>query len=114
MSYYLYVTRKDDPLSETGPEITRSEWEAIVAADPDLAMADPPGKKAGDPTVYAMWPSYHGSDDPIWFELFEGSISFNFHGSAIGGDLDPAILSKLRAIAASVDSQIISELGERF
>ena len=29
MSYYIYVTRKDDPLDETGPEITRAEWEAF-------------------------------------------------------------------------------------
>jgi hypothetical protein len=114
MSYYIYVTRKDDPLDETGPEITRAEWEAIVAADPDLTLADPPNKKAGDPTVYAMWADYYADGGEIWFELDWGNICINLHGWAIGEKIDPAILFKLRRFAAKTGGQIISELDERF
>jgi hypothetical protein len=114
VSYYICVTRKDDPFGQAGPEITRGEWQAIVDADPDLTMADPPGKNVKDPGIYAMWADFYPNEGPIWFELSDGSISINLHGGAIGEDIDPEILSKLRSFAASTGGYIISELGERF
>jgi hypothetical protein len=114
VSYYLYVTRKDDPFGEAGPEITRGEWQAIVDADADLTMADPPGKNVKDPGIYAMWADYYPNEGPIWFGLSEGNISINLHGGAIAEDINPGIIAKLRSFAAITGGYITSELGECF
>lgn len=112
MSYYLFVTRKPDPTEDDGPEISALEWQAVVAADPALVLADPPGKKPHDQGIYAVW-NGHPCGYPIWFELREGSVAVNLHAGAVGGEIDREILAKLRSFARQLKSNIVSELGEQ-
>jgi len=105
VSIYVFVTRKADPLEDEGPDISLSEWEALVRADSDLALRDPPNKFPKDKTVYAVWESYPGGY-PAWFGLAGGNIQVK--------GVDTALLTKLRAFAAKLDARIVSEEGETF
>jgi hypothetical protein len=104
LSIYVYVTRKPDPLEE-GPDISQSEWEALVRADPDLALRDPPDKFPKDKTIYAVWESYPAGY-PAWFGLTGGNIEVK--------GINAALLTKLRAFAAKLGARIVSEEGEAF
>jgi hypothetical protein len=115
VSYYIYVTRNPDFLEdpESAPDpISRDEWEAIIAVDETLEIVEPPNKNPNDPGVYAVW-NGHPSGDLFWFDLSEGRISVNLHGGAIGEEIDPAVLARMRRFALKLRAQIISELGEK-
>ncbi|MFF3691087.1 hypothetical protein [Streptomyces sp. NPDC002187] len=38
MGYDVHITRRENWWDEQGPDISTQEWEAVVAADPDLVM----------------------------------------------------------------------------
>jgi hypothetical protein len=105
MSIYVYVTRKPDPLEASGHDIEAREWIALIESDPDLSIADPPNRFAGDRRTYAVWTSYPGGY-PAWFCLSDGNIEVK--------GIDEAILAKLRSFASKLNARIVSELGEEF
>ena len=106
MGIYVYVTRKEDPLDEEeGNNISAEEWRAVVDADPDLALRDPPDKAQKDRTIYSAWDSYPGGYT-AWFGLAFGNIEVK--------GIDEALLAKLRTFAAKLDGRIVSEEGESF
>jgi hypothetical protein len=106
MSNYVYVTRKSDPLSDTGPQISANEWVEVVANDRDLAIADPPDRSPGyTEAIYAVWNEYPGGY-PAWFGLAYGNIEVK--------GLDESILVKLRGFAQKLNARIVSEEGEEF
>jgi hypothetical protein len=105
MSICVYVTRKPDPLDPDGPDISLSEWKAVVSADPDLALRDPPDKGPRDKTIYAVWESFPGGY-PAWFGLVDGSIEVK--------GMDAVLLTKLRVFSSKLGARIVSEEGELF
>ncbi|HXQ39927.1 MAG TPA: hypothetical protein VN821_01575 [Candidatus Udaeobacter sp.] len=105
MRIYVLVTRKEGPLDDAGPQITRDEWLRLVANDPDLSLQDPPDRSPADKAVYAAWTNYPGGY-AAWFGLVNGNIEVK--------GIDDALLGKLRAFAAALGARIISEEGEEF
>ncbi|HEX3504640.1 MAG TPA: hypothetical protein VHU22_14715 [Xanthobacteraceae bacterium] len=106
MSIYVYVTRRADPLDDTGPKITRDEWLQLIAEDPELSLEDPADRFPGyKDAIYAAWKNYPGGYT-AWFVWFGGNIEIK--------GLDEALLGKLRAFAAPLNARIVSEEGEEF
>jgi hypothetical protein len=105
MSIYVFVTRRDDPLDSTGPEITFDEWRQAVASDADLKIEKPPDIQPANQIDYAVWNAYPG-DYPAWFGFVDGNIEVK--------GIDDALLSKLRIMASKLQARIVSEEGELF
>jgi hypothetical protein len=104
MSVYYSVTRSSGPFAKDGREISEAEWQAIVAADPDLQFEEP-GSTLGlrYPGTWAVWHSYP-SGYPAWFALRGGDIEVK--------GIDDALLGKLRGFATILGARIFCETGE--
>jgi hypothetical protein len=105
VSIYVFVTRRNDPLDETGPAITEDEWLKLVRDDPDLSKEEPPDRFPRDNTSYAAWKNYPGGYT-AWFGLAGGNIEIK--------GIDEALLGKLRSFAKALNARIVSEEGEEF
>ena len=97
MGYELHINRSSDQSGGDGPPITRAEWDAHVAADPEL-MPDPvnPG--------CVLWSGPSTLADPwlLWSE--PGSISTKYP--------DAALIAKMARIAAYFGAQVQGDDGE--
>jgi hypothetical protein len=104
MSVYYYVTRNSGPFVKGGREISEAEWRAVVAADPELAIAAP-GDSDGMPrnAVWAVW-NYYPGGYPGWFGLIRGDIELK--------GLDEDLFGKLQSFASALGARIYCESGE--
>ena len=98
MGYDLHITRADEWLESDQYPITREEWIALVAADPELKFDEP-----NDPH-FAVWPGPCSYPDGTWFDWSEGRISTK--------NPDQAILAKLLQMATLLQAKVQGDDGE--
>lgn len=97
MGYDLHITRKEFWADEDGPEITHEEWNAYVAADPELTQ-DPINSE----TDYL----YTQGEDvwPLWWS--DGEISTK--------NPEKSMVIKFVAIAESLGARAQGDDGEYY
>ena len=111
MSVYVFVTRRDDPLTSEGPEISKEEWTALTTHDAELVVAteqdlNPDKRERGTEAVGDVFWNAHPEVPQFWLEWVEGQIEVK--------NPDEACLRKLAGIAHALGAQLISENGELF
>ncbi|MEL6233119.1 MAG: hypothetical protein AAFR46_01805 [Pseudomonadota bacterium] len=97
MGYELHITRRADWCDE-GDDITRAEWRALAAADPDLRLSD-----EADPMLMA---DFQTADGPWPFVWFEGRIDVK--------SPPPAVIRKMHALALAFDARLQGDDGELY
>jgi hypothetical protein len=97
MGYDLHITRADNWAENEGAEITRAEWLAFVASDPELR----PDPDNGDD--YALWSGKCSYPDP-WFCWWRGNIQTK--------NPDKAIVTKMLQIATRLGARVQGDDGE--
>jgi hypothetical protein len=104
MSIYYYITKRSGPFVREGPDISETEWRAVVSADPDLSLEvpEPPTRLPRD-AVWAAWRSYPGGY-PAWFALNKGDVEVK--------GMDDALFGKFRQLALALEARIFCETGE--
>ena len=107
MSVYYYISPNSGPFVKEGRrEITEVEWQAAVAADPDLELKQPEesGPRGADCGLWAVWHSYPGGY-PGWFVLLK-------NGDVEAKGMDEAIFGKFKQLASALGARIFCETGE--
>ena len=97
MGYDLHITRAKHWAENESREITRDEWFALVAGDPDLTL-DPVN---GDD--FALWSGRCRYPEP-WFNWWRGNISSK--------NPDQLIIAKMIQIAAKLGARVQGDDGE--
>ncbi|WP_329136461.1 hypothetical protein OG552_24765 [Streptomyces sp. NBC_01476] len=107
MGYDVYITRRASWWAEEGARITPQEWEAVVAADPDLEMvqvarATPRGQDAvleyRNPWLAQMVTHPALDTHGAWLDWRDGQI--------VVKNPDDTLLRKMRAIAAGLQARV--------
>ena len=107
MSICYYITRNDRPFVRDGHHaITQAQWEAAVAADPDLALAQPEdaGPRGASAGKWAVWRSYPGGY-PAWFVLLR-------NGDVEVKGMDDHLKDKCRRLASELGARMFCETGD--
>ncbi len=96
VGYDLHIRRAEYWADNSGSRITRDEWLAQVAGDPEL-MLDPIN---GD--EYALWSGRCSYPEP-WFKWWRGNISTKNPG---------AIVTKMLQLAVKLGARVQGDDGE--
>src|SRR5205814_2079341 len=97
VGYDLHITRADHWAENQGREISRDEWLALVANDPELTLDPVNGAD------YALWSGRCRYPDP-WFNWWRGNISTK--------NPDRAIIAKMIQIAERLGARAQGDDGE--
>jgi hypothetical protein len=97
MGYDLHITRKEDWFSETGPDITHSEWECYISEDPSV-IHDP----QNDNKSYLIL--RESGSWPLWWKGATGEIYTK------NPEID--VVVKMVAIAEQLGAKVQGDDGE--
>ena len=100
MAYDLHITRADDWSDSEKFPITKDEWEAIIAADPELRLDSINGDS------FAYWVDRQSGKKRGWFEWSDGEISTRYP--------DRAQLGKMLQLAQQLGAQVQGDDGEKY
>ena len=102
MSIYVSISRRSDPLDDTGPAIAADEWLRCVDAEPDFRP--PVGDEAEGVGEHArVW---SGHKYPVVFDWTRGEIDVK--------NPDCFVIARMKALAAKLSASVFSEAGEIF
>lgn len=108
MGYDLYVTRAKSWLEREESPIPRSEWDKVVAADPELEVSavDFYQRKVKRKTerIYPVIWTKHRDRVPLWF--IDGAIETK--------NPDEATVKKMVQIAKKLKARVIGEENEEY
>ncbi len=108
MSHYVYITRKPDPTSDEGSEITQRDWRELALTQADLRS----------PTPEELAASHPGAVQPSDFALALGDAAVTWlswhEGQVEVGNPDPRIIARLSGLAQLLGARVVSETGEIF
>ncbi|MET9396089.1 hypothetical protein [Kitasatospora sp. NPDC002965] len=107
MGYDLHITRRENWWDEEGEVISTMEWEAAVAADPDLVLVPTPeGWQGGTEWVAETVPRNEGKSrpEPLWWRV--GRIAAK-HPS-------DALVAKMCQLAKVLDARVQGDDGEYY
>ncbi len=111
MSIYVYITRRRNPL-EPGDTVSLEEWQRLVASDPSFRAPTAEDHKElamnwkGAPFPEdAIWTG-HPDYPAVWFCWSDGNIELK--------SPDEIMIAKMMTLAAKLDANVISEMGELF
>ena len=99
MGYNLYITRRTSWPDDTGPEISASEWLALVDRDGELDLQPENGphfancRRAGEPADQ-------------WLDWSEGGLFTK--------NPEKWLISKMIELAAELDARVLGEEGEEY
>ena len=96
MGYDLHITRRKR-WSDCGDDITADEWLAYVARDSELSL------QPGHSRYFAVWSGNSQLDQP-WLDWADGQIYTKYP--------DPALVTKMVAIAQTVGGSVQGDDGE--
>jgi hypothetical protein len=100
MGYDLHITRAQDWSDSEKTPITKEEWEAIVAADPELRL------RTDNHDSFANWIDPVSEKERGWFAWSDGKISTK--------NLDRAHLAKMLQIAGHLGAKVQGDDGEQY
>jgi hypothetical protein len=100
MGYDFHITRAEDWSDSENCPITKDEWEAVIAADPELRL-DPKNGQG-----FANWVDPVSGKERGWFAWSEGEISTK--------NPDRAQLAKMLLIAERFGAQVLGDDGEKY
>lgn len=116
MGYDVHITRKEEWFSDEGEAIPLEEWQAYVAADPEMRLDGVAEATTPEGTVLrvenpglAVWVAYSGHDD-------SGNMAwFSHHGDKVSvKNPDDEILRKMHAIASALGARVQGDEGELY
>ncbi|WP_198950013.1 hypothetical protein [Kineosporia sp. A_224] len=115
MGYEVHITRKAFWWDEQGPEITRTEWEACVAADPELRLdgfaeaTSTTGAvvRIADPGI-AVWTAHPDVEVQGCWIRRQGS------GNVVVNNPDELFLRKMWVIAQALGARVIGDDHETY
>ncbi|MGH6949920.1 MAG: hypothetical protein ACREH4_03550 [Vitreimonas sp.] len=107
MSIYVYITRRRNPIEDTGPVVGELEWLSAIEGDPTFRRPsrEEVGKERRSPSSYAVWTAHPEGHD-TWFIWTNGQIDIK--------NPDEPMIAKAISIAARLGAQVVSEMGELF
>lgn len=102
MGYDLHITRADAWAENTGKEISRAEWDAYVAKDPDLYAFPDMGED------FYRWAAPHidPAGSPPWLAYSEGNIYATYP--------DEELYGKMLTIARDLHARLQGDDGELY
>jgi hypothetical protein len=98
MGYDVHITRASDWTKNAGSEIRAEEWQARVAADPQLAPDSANGPNA------VLWNAHPEGKKDAWLDWSQGNV--------YSTNPDPALIGKMRAIADDLNAQLQGDDGK--
>lgn len=113
MGYDLHITRADDWMRSEKHPISRAEWYAFVAADPELELSttdywESKTANGGIEREYAVyWVAYPGSDK-------ETPAFWMHNGRIVKKNPDKAVVRKMAAIARQLGARLFGDEGEEY
>jgi hypothetical protein len=103
MGYDLHITRAEDWSDSEKTPITKEEWAAVVAADPELRW-DADNDQFN--RFQANWINPASGEERGWFAWSDGEISTK--------NPDRAQLAKMLQIAERLGAQVLGDDGEKY
>jgi hypothetical protein len=103
MGYDLHITRAEDWGESEKTPITKEEWEAVIAADPELRL-DPDNDRFD--RFQANWIDPASGEERGWFAWSDGEISTK--------NPDRAQLAKMLQLAERLGAQVQGDDGEKY
>jgi hypothetical protein len=97
MGYDVHITRADNWAENQGREISRDEWFALVASDPELTI------ERQKREVFVKWSGPCQYPD-AWFTWWRGNIYTK--------NPDKAIIAKMIQMAAKLGARVQGDDGE--
>ena len=107
MGYDLHITRRENWWDEQGPDISTPEWEAVVAADPDLVMFSPPGGWHGEPQWIAALATSLQDAEIGWALYWRAGRIAAKHPSDL-------LLAKMCQVAGALGARVQGDYGEYY
>ncbi|MEU1622670.1 hypothetical protein ABZ479_35910 [Streptomyces sp. NPDC005722] len=107
MGYDLHITRRDDWWDDEGPEIGRQEWEAAVAADPDLVMQPVPDGWAADAFSSASMTTRPEREDATEMLHWDEGLASAKHPSDV-------LIAKMCDLAGHLGAKVQGDDGEHY
>jgi len=98
MGYDVHITRATDWMENSTSEIAADEWQAHVAADPQLVADTPNGPNA------ALWSAHPEGRPDAWLDWSKGNIYTT--------NPDSALIEKMRAIAVDLNAHVQGDDGK--
>ena len=102
MSTYVYISRRSDPLDDTGPSIAAESWLQYVDSEPDFRT--PERSEAEWLGPYARILSNYSI--PFAFDWANGQVEVK--------NPDAPTIARMKQLAAKFSSSVFSETGELF
>ena len=103
MSISVSISRRAEPLDEEGPEISASEWLAVVSAEPDFRKVEGAEVESVGPRARA-WVGHPAV--PMIFDWAQGQVDVK--------NPDSATIVRMKEIARALGATVFSETGEVF
>lgn len=107
MGYELHITRRDDWWDEEGSEISRQEWQSVVAADPDLVMQPIPDGWPGDAFSSALMTTRSERGDGIEALHWDQGLVSAKHPSNV-------LIAKMCELARLLEARVQGDDGEYY
>ncbi|MGW5663948.1 hypothetical protein ACWEWG_28320 [Streptomyces sp. NPDC003758] len=107
MGYYVHITRRENWWDEKGQDISTTEWEEAVAADPDLAMIPmPEGRQGGTQWVAETVPRREAEScrEPLWWRS----------GRIVAKHPTDALIAKMCQVAKALGARVQGDDGEYY
>ncbi|WP_327072233.1 hypothetical protein OG196_01125 [Kitasatospora purpeofusca] len=107
MGYDLHITRRENWWDEEGGDIGTAEWEAAVAADPDLVMVPmPEGWQGSAEWVAETVPrkEEEARSEPLWWRT----------GRIAAKNPSDALVAKMCQLAKVLDARVQGDDGEYY
>ena len=102
MSFYIFISRRRDPLDDAGPHIPAEEWLRCADSEADFRM--PVGHEREWSSPYArVWTGYRS---PLIFDWVEGEIWVK--------NADESIIVRMKQLAGKLSATVFSEAGGLF
>lgn len=104
MGYDLHIVRTEDWLDAAKTPVTKSEVDAVIAGDPELAWSA---------TDYVDMADNSGTVTRYWMMTWRGEAIVGWYRDQIlSSNPDEAKIAKLVQIARSLDARVIGDDGE--
>lgn len=109
MSLYVFISRRPDPTTDDGAEISEDEWYTLAARESDLRRpnaaelreeSSPGSVQASD----VAWQSPDGT--LVWLSWYAGQIEVR--------NADQPTIARLVELAKDLSARVVSETGEVF
>jgi hypothetical protein len=108
VSLYLFISRKPDPTTDEGPDITEQEWRELLAGEFSLRPPLPEEIEVGVPGGVAATdvalPSQDGT--VTWVSWAHGQLEVK--------NASQSAIARMALIADKLSARVVSETGEVF